>query len=159
MLGKLAVVAFIGAVMAAVLLWPTARKAPPPAGKAEATEVVVARSEDRHYYVDAKVNGRSVRFMLDTGSSETVLTEADAESAGIRLDPDKYVAIGEGASGMVRGQYVQLGSLDLEGVNEKDMKVVVVPGANVSLLGQDFLDKVDEIVIAHGEMHLRREPN
>lgn len=159
MLRKLAIVAFIGAVMAAVFLWPTTRNAPAPAGKADAIEVVIPRSEDRHYYVDAKVNDHSVQFMVDTGSSETVLTEADAESAGIRLDPDKYVAIGEGASGMVRGQYVQLGSLDVEGVNEKDMKVVVVPGASVSLLGQDFLDKVDEVVIAHGEMRLRREPN
>jgi hypothetical protein len=32
-----------------------------------------------------------------------------------------------------------------------------VPGASVSLLGQPFLEKVDEIVIRKGEMRLRED--
>jgi hypothetical protein len=35
------------------------------------------------------------------------------------------------------------------------VKAVVVPGASVSLLGQPFLDKIDEIVIRDGEMRLK----
>ena len=35
------------------------------------------------------------------------------------------------------------------------MKAVVGPGASVSLLGQPFLDKVDQIVIRDGEMRLK----
>ena len=31
---------------------------------------------------------------------------------------------------------------------------MIVPGATVSLLGQPFLEKVDEIVIRQGEMRL-----
>ena len=65
---------------------------------------MISRSGDLHYYADAKVNGRQVHFMVDTGSSETALTEADAKSAGIAVDPGKYEVIGEGASGIVRGQ-------------------------------------------------------
>ena len=56
---------------------------------------------------------------------------------------------------MVRGQYVELKSIDVGGIRESDAKAVVVQGANVSLLGQPFLENVDEIVIRKGEMLLR----
>jgi predicted aspartyl protease len=63
--------------------------------------------------------------------------------------------IGDGASGMVRGQYVELKSIDLGGITQRDTKAVVVQGSSVSLLGQPFLENVDEIVIRKGEMRLK----
>ena len=93
--------------------------------------------------------------MIDTGAGETALTEADARAIGIPIDPSKYQVIGDGASGLVRGQYVQLKTIDLNGIRQQDAEAVIVPGANVSLLGQPFLEKVDEIVIRQGEMRLR----
>jgi aspartyl protease family protein len=119
--------------------------------------VVIARSSDHHYYADAVVNGRPVHFMIDTGASETALTEADAQQIGLQVDPRKYEVIGDGASGMVRGQYVELKSIDLNGIRQENAKAVIVPGASVSLLGQPFLEKVDEIVIRKSEMRLRED--
>ena len=58
---------------------------------------------------------------------------------GLRVDPSRYEVIGDGASGMVRGQYVQLQRLDLNGIHQDHTKAVVVQGATVSLLGQPFL--------------------
>lgn len=58
---------------------------------------------------------------------------------------------------MVRGQYVQLRSIDVGGIRQSDAKAVVVAGATVSLLGQPFLEKVDEIVIRNGEMRLKSD--
>ena len=155
MLGKLSIVAVAGAAVIG-FVWPVARGGTS-ASTGTSTEVLISRSGDLHYYADAKVNGRPVHFMVDTGSSETALTEADAKSAGIAVDPNKYEVIGEGASGIVRGQYIQLQSLDVGGLSAKDVKAVIVPGASVSLLGQNFLDKVDESVIRRGEMRLKGE--
>ena len=93
--------------------------------------------------------------MIDTGAGETALTEADAQQLGFMVDPNKYEVIGDGASGMVRGQYVQLKSIDVGGIRQSDAKAVIVAGATVSLLGQPFLEKVDEIVIRNGEMRLK----
>jgi predicted aspartyl protease len=58
---------------------------------------------------------------------------------------------------MVRGQYVQLKNIDLNGIRQNDARAVIIPGATVSLLGQPFLETVDEIVIRKGEMRLRDE--
>lgn len=155
MLERALLVVTIAGGAAAGLLWPTHRSATP--APAEAIEVTLQRSSDRHFYAEASVNGKPVRFLVDTGASEIALTEEDARKIGISVDPAKYELIGQGASGMVRGQYVELKGLELDGIKQSDAKAVVIQGASVSLLGQPFLEDVDEIVIRKGEMILRDE--
>src|SRR4051795_11621786 len=154
MFQKLAILATIAAGVTIGLLWPTAQRSTAAPTRAGGAEVVIERNSDHHYYADASVNGHSVHFMIDTGASETALTEADARAVGLPIDPSKYEVIGDGASGMVRGQYVQLKSIDLGGIKQRDAKAVVVQGATVSLLGQPFLEKFDQILIRQGEMRL-----
>lgn len=136
------------------VFWPL-NKNDTPAAAPSALEITLQRGADRHFYADAAVNGSEVRFLVDTGASEIALTEKDARAVGIAVDPDKYEFIGQGASGMVRGQYVELKKIELGGIRETNARAVVVQGANVSLLGQPFLEGVDEIVIRKGEMILR----
>ena len=136
------------------IYWPT-HKSQPAVPAATGVEVTLQRSSDRHFYATASVNGRDVRFLVDTGASEIALTEDDARKVGIKFDPAKYELLGEGASGFVRGQYVELDKIQLEGLHQNATKAVVVEGANVSLLGQPFLENIDEIVIRKGEMVLR----
>mgnify|MGYP003577838919 CR=1 FL=1 len=126
-----------------------------PAASPTAIEVTLQRSSDRHFYAQASVNRHEVRFLVDTGASETALTEEDAKRVGITVDPNQYELLGQGASGMVRGQYVDQKDIQLGELHAKDAKAVVVQGATVSLLGQPFLESIDEIVIRKGEMVLR----
>lgn len=140
------------------IFWPLTGKKEPTAAT-PAFEVSLDRSSDRHFYADVKVNGQSLRFLVDTGASEIALTEDDARKAGITVDPRKYELIGHGASGIVRGQFVELQEVELAGLRQTGAKAVVVQGANVSLLGQPFLETFDEIVIRKGEMLLRDSEN
>jgi aspartyl protease family protein len=135
-------------------LWPTHKSQPAPS---TGVEVTLQRESDRHYYANASVNGRPVRFLVDTGASEIALTEGDAKKIGLVVDPSKYELLGEGASGIVRGQYVDLKNVELEGIKQANAKAVILQGASVSLLGQPFLEEVDEIVIRKGQMILRDE--
>ena len=147
--GLLVITLVAGAALG--IFWPTHKTEPATTD----IEVTLQRSSDRHFYATANVNGHDVRFLVDTGASEIALTEDDARKAGIKFDPDKYELLGEGASGFVRGQYVQLDDIRLDGIEQKGAKAAVVEGATVSLLGQPFLENIDEIVIRKGEMVLR----
>ena len=147
--GLLVIMLVAGAAVG--IFWPTHRTEP----SAPGIEVSLQRSSDRHFYATASVNGHDVRFLVDTGASEIALTEDDARKVGIKFDPDRYELLGEGASGFVRGQYVKLDAIQIDGIHEKGVKAVVVEGAAVSLLGQPFLENIDEIVIRKGEMVLR----
>lgn len=121
----------------------------------QAVEVDVDRGSDGHFYANAKVNGHSVRFLIDTGSSAIALTEDDARKAGIAVDTAGYELLGQGASGIVRGKEVTLDTLTIGDIGGAEVKAVVVDGASVSLLGLPFLNEVDEIVISKGKMTLR----
>ena len=147
--GLLVIMLVAGAAVG--IFWPTHKTEPSATG----IEVSLQRSSDRHFYATASVNGHDVRFLVDTGASEIALTEDDARKVGIKFDPDRYELLGEGASGFVRGQYVNLDTIQIDGIHEKGVKAVVVEGAAVSLLGQPFLENIDEIVIRKGEMVLR----
>lgn len=155
MLEKLGIAGTIGAGLAIGLFWPTTPQSVPSLSRG--SEVAIARSSDSHYYADAKINGVPVHLMIDTGASETALTEQDAKQIGLSVDPGKYVVVGDGASGIVQGQYVSLESIELNGIRQQDARAVIVKGASVSLLGQPFLERIDEIVIRHGEMVLRAQ--
>ena len=50
---------------------------------AGARELVITRSDDGHFHIDAKANSVAVRFLVDTGATTTVLTQEDAARAGI----------------------------------------------------------------------------
>ena len=118
-------------------------------------EIVIQRSSDGHFYTDVSLNGHSVRFLIDTGAGAVALTQEDAALAGIKVDSDEFGAIGEGASGLVRGKFVELDTMKIGDFAPQDVKAAVVEGASVSLLGQPFLDQLDEIVIREDEMILR----
>jgi len=118
-------------------------------------EVELHRSSDHHFYAEAIVDGKSVRFLVDTGSSAIALTEEDAKRLGIVVKPGQYELIGQGASGLVRGKAAEVGTIELGEIRQEKAKVMVVEGAEISLLGQPFLERVDEIVIRKDRMLLR----
>jgi len=135
------------------LAWPAYNGAQPELPGA--TEVVLHRSSDRHFYAEARVDGKPIRFLVDTGSSAIALTEKDARALGIEIKPNDYQLIGQGASGLVRGKAAEIGMIELGEIRQDKAKVVVVEGADISLLGQPFLEQVDEIVIRKDRMLLR----
>lgn len=151
---KAALIIVVIAGVAGGLLWSSTRKAPPPPGSP--TEFVLHRSSDGHFYADADVNGAAVRFLVDTGSSTIALSEADAKKAGITVAPGEFELIGEGASGMVRGKETTIDKLSIGGIEQQQVKAAVVEGATTSLLGADYLDSMDEIIIRKGDMTLRK---
>lgn len=102
-------------------------------------ETVLDRHGNGHFFAHAEVNGQSVRFLVDTGASTVALTMADARRIGVPFSPAEFQIIGSGASGAVRGQIVKLDTVTLDGKNVRDLSAVVIEGAEISLLGQSFL--------------------
>lgn len=46
-------------------------------------ELRIRASEDGHFWIDGEVNGRAVRFLVDSGATVTTLTRATAARAGV----------------------------------------------------------------------------
>ena len=127
------------------LAWPSDRSTAPAASAVSAAdgprETVLERSEGGHFYANVEVNGELVRFLVDTGASGVALTEADAERIGLDFDRGAYEQVGLGASGPVRGKFVTLDKVSLDGKAARNVDGAILEGSDMSLLGQNYLGR------------------
>ncbi|MFN3726306.1 MAG: TIGR02281 family clan AA aspartic protease [Allosphingosinicella sp.] len=129
-----------------------------PAGPAAAgwgTETRLRRESGGHFLAQARINGQPIQAVVDTGASTVALTVADAQRAGIAVDPSRFDVVGTGASGAVRGHEISLSSVSVDGKEVRSIRGVVLEGLDVSLLGQSYLSRISGVEMRGDEMVLR----
>lgn len=143
-----ALIFFIAVGIVVGLAWPSGRATAPVATAVasapeddEPKETVLERSEGGHFYANVKVNGELVRFLIDTGATGVALTEADAERIGLEFSRGDYEPVGMGASGPVRGKFVTLDKVSLDGKAARNVEGAILEGSDISLLGQNYLGR------------------
>lgn len=115
--------------------------------------VNIERSRDGMFYVTAEINGESIRFLVDSGASVAVLTDADARRIGVRREP------GDGEMDTVGGQ-VPMSWTTVKQVRIGDRRLpyvraaIVNGGPGVSLIGQNVLTRFSSITIKGDHMRL-----
>jgi aspartyl protease family protein len=118
----------------------SAASAPQPAPLRSMT---IPAGRNGHYELDAKVNGKTVRFMIDTGASAIVLNREDAKRVGLRLREHDFAGRAHTANGVVRWAPVVLRDLRLGTLTLSQVEASVNDGPlNVSLLGMSFLRRL-----------------
>ena len=112
-------------------------------GKAQSlgnNQISINISDDRHFYINLKVNGKNVRFMIDTGASDIVLNESDAKRIGIDLSKLSYNRIYQTANGKSLGAMAIVETIELNGLMFYDVGVSINNSdMGTSLLGMSFL--------------------
>lgn len=118
-----------------------------------ATEMVLTRSRDGHYYADGEINGRPVRFLLDTGATQIALSPQQANALG--LTPGRAVQV-QTAAGPATGYATRLARVRLGAIEMLDLGAVVAAGMSDDkvLLGMNFLKRL-EIVQRGDQLTLR----
>lgn len=120
-----------------------------------AGQTVLRREDDGHFYADAYIDGGSYRFLVDTGASVIALTGSDAEAMGLEWDEAQLKPIGKGASGTVYGVATKIPHIEVGGFEAQNVPATIIPeGLHVSLLGQSFLSRIDNVEISGDEMRL-----
>ena len=118
-------------------------------------EIVLPRQQDGHYYVTAMVNQEPVRFVIDTGATDIVLTQSDAQKIGFVLDDLKFIGTAFTANGQVRTARVRLDSFDIGTVETAGISASVNEGEmTTSLLGMAYLSRFSSIQILSDRMIL-----
>lgn len=131
------------------------RQAAENAGSGSFDAVELARQPDGHFYADADVGGASIRLMVDTGASMVVLSAGDARKLGFGWSAAELEYVGRGVNGDVLGKPVQLGSVTIGDLQANHVEAVIIPeGLDISLLGQSFLSRVENVQIEGDRMTL-----
>lgn len=149
---------FVGAI-AAIGLWSDIRDnvAPSQSYIDGMATVEVPRAPDGHYYLDLDVDGTTVRFVIDTGASDVVLSKADAARIGLDVENLFYGDIANTANGEVHTARVRLKNVRLGEIVDLSIGASVNAGDMVtSLLGMTYLQRYSKIELGGGKMVLRR---
>lgn len=118
-----------------------------------APEVRLARNRAGHYVASGRINGQSVRFLIDTGATDVALPLALAEHLGLALRPG---GLSKTANGTVRTWSTRLDSVDLGGLVARNVRATVLPNmpGNEVLLGMSYLKHL-EMIQRDGVLTLR----
>ena len=103
------------------------------------------------------VNGTPIDFLVDTGATQVVLTQADAARIGLNPTELRYLGIANTANGQVRTAAVNLDEVQVGPYSDRNLRATVNGGEmDKSLLGMTYLGLYDSISITNDELILSR---
>ena len=127
------------------------RKASRPASRA----LTIRASAGGHFLIEADVDGADIRFMVDTGATEVVLTPEDAARIGFDLRARNFTRQFNTAGGVIRAAPVTLRRLRIGQLVLRDVEAWVNEAPLfVSLLGMSFLKRLDGYEVQDGKLIL-----
>lgn len=123
--------------------------------------IVLRAGRDGHFHLDLQVNSEPVRFIIDTGASDLVLSRADAERVGLAPDTLAYLGQARTANGIVGLARVSLDEVVLAhaGLEIRDTQVPAFVNEgqlDISLLGMGYLRRYARISIEGDRLILER---
>ena len=97
------------------------------------------------YLTFGSINGRSVRFLVDTGASAIAMNKEQAKQLGIRYDKIGVPASVSTASGFANAYRVRLKTVTVGKITESNVEAFVIDGNHPGpiLLGMTFLGRLD----------------
>jgi aspartyl protease family protein len=109
--------------------------------QSQAGELRIRRSADGHFWADAEVNGRPLRFMIDSGATTTTLSDAAARSAGIEAS-DNFGVMVDTANGTVVMQRASIARLRLGPIERENLAAHIAPGDMINVIGMNLLSSL-----------------
>jgi aspartyl protease family protein len=106
-------------------------------------EMILSADEGGGFHVIGAINGTPIRFLIDTGASDIVLSPSDAIRLGIDLRDLKFDRPYESANGIGHGASLDVSDLSVGAIRLSNVRVSV-NGAPMSssLLGMAFLTRL-----------------
>ncbi len=122
-------VLIFGAAIVGAAFWPDIQPRvmsvlDPAGGQRIGSRLVFRKSDDGHFYARAAVNGMSLTFAIDTGTSTIALSKADAARAGINVSALTFNGISLTANGRVPTADVRLERITLGGQTFTDVGAI-----------------------------------
>lgn len=120
---------------------PAAPALPPPAPRGP---VVLVADQSGHYRAEGDINGRPVRFIVDTGATVVALNSATAKRLNIAPNQSDYRAKVQTANGTIDAAAVRLDEVRIGNAVVRGVDAVVLPDSalNDNLLGMSFLNRL-----------------
>lgn len=116
----------------------------PPRTAAGAQSVNLAADSGGHFYSVGQINGRAVRFLVDTGATSISISAAFARNAGIDYRKGERLLM-QTANGVTSAYRVMLDAVTVGEITLYQVEGVIMEGdgPSVALLGMSFLNRME----------------
>jgi aspartyl protease family protein len=102
-------------------------------------EVRIRRAPDGHFWVTAEVNGKSVRFLVDSGATTTSLSRETAQRVGI-IPASGFQVMVQTANGVVMVDRGRADTIAVGGIARRDVAVHISDAfGDLNVIGMNFL--------------------
>jgi len=104
----------------------------------EGTETRIPMAIDGHFWIDAKLNGHDVKFLVDSGATTTTIDRNTAQRAGIDVSRgrDQYVRTGNGVIRVASGRADEL---TVGQIRRRDVALEIADNDDLNVLGMNYL--------------------
>jgi aspartyl protease family protein len=104
-------------------------------------ETRIPMAIDGHFWVDAKVNGKDVKFLIDSGATMTTIDRETAKKSGIEVSPrrDQFVRTG---NGIIRVSTGRAAEVEVGGIKRQDVGLQIADNDDLNVLGMNFLSSL-----------------
>jgi aspartyl protease family protein len=104
----------------------------------EGRETRIPMAIDGHFWVNARLNGRDVKFLVDSGATMTTVDRETAKDAGIEVSQrrDQFVRTG---NGIIRVSSGRADELNVGTIMRKDVGIQVADNDDLNVLGMNYL--------------------
>jgi aspartyl protease family protein len=116
----------------------------PPAPVLSTRNVVLTKGHNGHFQVDARIDGRRLDLLVDTGASHIALRQSEAGRLGIYPRSSDFNVRVNTANGVAKAALVRLRIVEVGDILVRDVPAIVHAdeGLSVNLLGMSFLSRV-----------------
>jgi len=104
-------------------------------------ETRIPMAIDGHFWVDAQLNGRDVKFLVDSGATTTTIDRRTAKRAGVEVSNrrDLYVRTGNGVVRVASGRAAEL---TVGTIKRRDVVLEVADNDDLNVLGMNYLSSL-----------------
>lgn len=102
--------------------------------------VRIPMADDGHFWVEARVNGQPLRFVIDSGATVTTVSIDSAKSAGIPIGTEKTII--NTANGTTQAIKAYADKLEVGTIERTDFPIDINEHDDTNLLGMNFLSSL-----------------
>jgi aspartyl protease family protein len=104
-------------------------------------EIRIPMAIDGHFWVDGRVNGKKVKFLIDSGATMTTVGRKTAARVGMEVSPQRNQVVRTG-NGLIRVATGRAQTLEVGTIERADLPVHVADDEDLNVLGMNFLSSL-----------------
>ena len=104
-------------------------------------ETRIPMAIDGHFWVNGKLNGQDVKFLVDSGATTTTIDRDTAKSAGVDISArrDRFVRTGNGVIRVASGRADEL---TVGGITRRNVGLEIADNDDLNVLGMNYLSSL-----------------